>query len=958
MQDLHQVVLSNISDTVLITDDAGALTFVCPNVSVIFGYSVAEVRRLGNIAHLLGDDLFDSRELDAGGGIHNIERTITDKAGREHVLLVTVKRVSVDGGTTLYTCRDITERMRIEEALRESEKKHRTLFETMAQGVVYQNADGEITSANPAAERILGLSLDQMRGRTSVDTRWRAIHDDGTDFPGDTHPAMVALRTGEEVRDVVMGVFNPKQEAYTWININAIPLFRPRETEPYQVYTAFEDITERKRSIEALRGSEERYRTLFDGAPVALFRTTPDGSILDVNPSTVDMIGYPDRTSLLAANVLDHYVDPERRRQWQRIVAREGSVDDFEVRLRRHDGEIIWGLLSLRAIRNEAGEVVHYEGSLKDVTDRKRAEEQLRRQAARNQVLADISRKLAAASLDNQAVLDTITQHLAETIGDACVLARLSDDGQWVRPVAFHHPDPKARAIMQDILAGSVERLGEAPTSSILDSGETLLIPETSPDEVRDLLHPAYEPWLDQVGLYSLLIVPLRVQDTIIGTLGLSRDRPGKPYTAEDRVLLQDLADRAALAIRNANLFEAEQRARRTAETLRAANVALTETLDLDAVLERLLDHLHQLVPYDSAGILFKEADSRLAVRATRGYEDWSEPDAVRNIVVEAQALPHFRELVTQRQSVLIPNTAQDPGWRDDLPGTEHIANWLGVPLIAGGEVIGVYGLDKAEPNFFTPEHAKLAETLAGQAAVAIQNARLFEQVRVGRERLQSLSERLVDVQETERRHIARELHDEIGQLLTGLKLTLDMMPALPATAGKNLNEARGLANELMARVRQMSLDLRPAMLDDLGLLPALLWHFERYAALTNVHVNFKHRGIEDRRFTPEIETAAYRITQEALTNVARHAGVDEVTVRVWTDADILGLQIEDRGAGFDAPAALAAETTGGLSGMYERAVLTGGKLDIESTPGAGTCLTVEFPLAGRLERRTQERQG
>jgi PAS domain S-box-containing protein len=110
--------------------------------------------------------------------------------------------------------RDISERKQAEETLKESEAKHRTLFETMAQGVVHQNAEGYIFSANPAAERILGLTLDQMQGRTSMDPRWKAINEDGSDFPGDTHPAMVALKTGKEVRNVIMGVFHPgKSEA-------------------------------------------------------------------------------------------------------------------------------------------------------------------------------------------------------------------------------------------------------------------------------------------------------------------------------------------------------------------------------------------------------------------------------------------------------------------------------------------------------------------------------------------------------------------------------------------------------------------------------------------------------------------------------------------------------------------------------------------------------------------------
>ncbi len=137
--------------------------------------------------------------------------------------------------------------------LRESEEKHRLLFESMVAGVVYQNATGAIISANPAAERILGLTFDQMQGQTSMDSRWKAIHKDGSDFPGETHPAMVALKQGEPVQDVIMGVFHPDEEEYYWISINAVPQFKSGETAPYQVYTTFNDITERKRTEEEIR---------------------------------------------------------------------------------------------------------------------------------------------------------------------------------------------------------------------------------------------------------------------------------------------------------------------------------------------------------------------------------------------------------------------------------------------------------------------------------------------------------------------------------------------------------------------------------------------------------------------------------------------------------------------------------------------------------------------------------
>jgi len=153
--------------------------------------------------------------------------------------------------------------------------------------------------------------------------------------------------------------------------------------------------------------------------------------------------------------------------------------------------------------------------------------------------------------------------------------------------------------------------------------------------------------------------------------------------------------------------------------------------------------------------------------------------------------------------------------------------------------------------------------------------------------------------------------------------------------------------------VRDLSLALRPAMLDDLGLVPALLWHFERYTAQTNVRVTFKHSGLA-RRYQAVIETAAYRIVQEALTNVARHAGVREVTVRLWADTDALNVQIEDQGNGFDPEAALARGNTGGLAGMRERAILLGRHLIVESSPGTGTRVTAELPLSSNGEGRGQ----
>lgn len=228
-------------------------------------------------------------------------------------------------------------------------------------------------------------------------------------------------------------------------------------------------------------------------------------------------------------------------------------------------------------------------------------------------------------------------------------------------------------------------------------------------------------------------------------------------------------------------------------------------------------------------------------------------------------------------------------------------------------------------------------------------NASLLEQIaerRKAEEELRKLSHRLVEVQENERRNVARELHDEIGQLLTGLKLTLETSPlSQDERTQRKLVQIRTIVNELMGRVRDLSLDLRPAMLDDLGLLHALLWHFERYKSQTAISVIFNHTGIEAQRLGTEIETAAYRIIQEALTNVARYASVVEVKVNVTADAENLSVQVVDQGKGFLPEAALASGSSSGLTGMRERAQLLGGSLMIEAAPNSGAKLTALLPI-------------
>jgi PAS domain S-box-containing protein len=225
-----------------------------------------------------------------------------------------------------------------------------------------------------------------------------------------------------------------------------------------------------------------------------------------------------------------------------------------------------------------------------------------------------------------------------------------------------------------------------------------------------------------------------------LGLIGVARDITERRRAEE--ALRRQNEHLAALAAENARLLQETQQAREIAETLRAANVALTQSLDLETILETLLDYLFRLVPYDSVTIMLIEDDARLTARAVRGYERWCDPALARAVSFEFKTLPHINTAIREQTSCIIADTAASPGWVR-VPSAAHVRNWLAVPLVTGGKVIGLYSLDKTEPHFFTGEHQRLAEALAAQAAVAIQTAVLFEAEHQAREQAETQSAQL-----------------------------------------------------------------------------------------------------------------------------------------------------------------------------------------------------------------------
>ncbi len=220
------------------------------------------------------------------------------------------------------------------------------------------------------------------------------------------------------------------------------------------------------------------------------------------------------------------------------------------------------------------------------------------------------------------------------------------------------------------------------------------------------------------------------------------------------------------------------------------------------------------------------------------------------------------------------------------------------------------------------------------------------EQVKEQNRLLGRLNARLAEAQESEARRLSRELHDEVGQDLAGLAyLIRARLSSTPQDPQQDMVRSMEIIETLMEKVRDLSQSLRPAVLDDLGLMPALEWLTERVESDTDLRVKLESKGPED-RLNPGTETTAYRIVQEALTNVVRHADTDHADVSVNRGESVLEVSIQDEGAGFD-PAAVDGSTSHGLSGMRERVKSLGGELEVRSSPGEGTRLKIRLPIEG-----------
>jgi len=526
----------------------------------------------------------------------------------------------------------------------------------------------------------------------------------------------------------------------------------------------------------------------------------------------------------------------------------------------------------------------------------------------------------AGITLASELSLDSLLQRLTElaaklTGARYAALGVIDSTGARLERFITHGVDDETRAGIGD------PPHGRGILGALITDARPLRLHAIS-DDPRSVGFPPHHP-----PMSSFLGVPVLLRGVAYGNLYLTEKEDGADFSDEDQALVELLASQAAVAIENARLYESATRWSRQLESLIEVSGALSRETDLDVLLDLVARRLLELLDARVVTLALPagEDDLRIVTAAGEGADE---------LVGSTMSLAETKagRVLDRGRSERVDAVVDDPEVHRGFTRSFGARAGIWVPLVVSNRPIGVitaYDKLTAPDARFSEDDVRLAETFAARAAVAVE---LSE--RVARETLR----RIVAAQELERQRLARELHDETGQALTSILLGLKRLEG--AESPEALHAVRELVVATLQDVRRLAVELRPKVLDDFGLVPALERLTQGFAEHTGIAVDLEASTITE-RVPVEVETAIFRIVQEALTNVVKHARAQRVSVLVTRAGGRIKAVIEDDGTGFD-PA--AADGGIGLIGMRERIELLDGSLVVESSATSGTTVAVEVP--------------
>jgi PAS domain S-box-containing protein len=680
---------------------------------------------------------------------------------------------------------------------------------------------------------------------------------------------------------------------------------------------------ERRQAEAALRESEERYRTLarnFPNGAVILFDqdlryTLADGAGLAESGLSKEMVEGKTIWEVFAPDTCE-ILEPHYR------AALAGRQNVFEILFAGRIYQV-----NALPVRNESGDIIAGMVMTQDITERKHAyqllEQRVEERTHELSTLLHVARDVTS-TLELEPLLGVILDQLKSVV-DYTGASVLIVEGNLVRYGAYRGPAP-----MEAVLHIQFP-LQDSLTRQIITDRQPVIIPDVREESAQThsstKLHPER---IDGAFSYirAWLGVPLIVKEKALGVLSLHHSRPGN-FSSRHAELALAFASHAAIAMENARLFETGQR---RAEQFRAINEVgrhITSILTVDDLLAQTVRLIEDTFKYYFTSVGLIEGDEVVV--------KYGDPLRLR---VGHEGIIGW--VAGSGEPSLVPDVSEDARYIASRSATRTRSE-LAVPIKSRGRIIGVLDVESERPGAFDESDMTVLQSLANQLAVAIENARLYEQA----QQLAALEER---------QKLARELHDSVSQALYGIALgartartLLDRDPQsgavgdLRRTVGEPLDYVLSLSEAGLAEMRALIFELRPESLEMEGLVAALGKQTASLRARYNIEVRTAFS--DEPQLALPAKEALYRIAQEALNNVVKHARARQVSVQLETCDGSVRLEIGDNGVGFDTHGEFPGHL--GLRSMRERAEKAGGAFYVESAPGQGTRIRVQFPFQG-----------
>jgi PAS domain S-box-containing protein len=775
--------------------------------------------------------------------------------------------------------RDITERKRIEDELRESNERYRSLIELSPDPIVIIQ-DGQYKMVSSAFHEIFGYTQQDVADGLSI---YKLVREQDVKAVRDRDTERIAGRSPSNIFAIDLvskdGKIIPCESSTTEIQYNGRRAYM----------TIVRDITQRRDAETALRESEALYRQMFNNHTAMMHLVDPEtGSIVEANPAASGFYGYSLET-LQQMTIRDLNVMPPEEVTGLLHEARTRRQTFFTVPHQLASGEIRQVEIYTVPIQVKGRPLLY--SILHDVTERKRAEDAL--QKMNQQLEIRVEQRTAEMRVSKERLQNFVNQSF-----EAISRTELDHPVDITLPVETQIDLIYENAYMAECNQAMADMYNIPSPEQFI--GMRLIDAHGGKDNpinravFKNFIENGYKSTNDETFEYAADGRPVWFLSNTVGTVN-------------DGYLVRLWG--TALDITERKLAE---------QALRESEVKYSVLFHKAAIPAALVQLPESII-----------VDVNEAIEQTFGYD---------------------------RSEIIGKNSVEAGLFQSDERERIYAAFQQGI-LTEGSEARflkksgeGLIALVKANAvEFGGRKHAMI--TIQDITA----RKRAEQELIRAHEQLQELSRQLLETQENERRSIARELHDEIGQTLTGLKILLEM--ALRPPVEKNcekIKQAQKAAGDLIEQVSRLSLNLRPTMLDDFGLLPTLLWLTDSFTAQTEIQIDFTHEGIHNKRFDPATESAAYRLVQASLTNVARHAGVKQVKAQILASDERLHLMIEDAGRGFDLEAVRARGEASGLTGMRERVNLLKGDFNIDTAPGHGTRINIHLPLK-RMEEYKDE---